>query len=107
MHLKHRRLVAKGTVGTERSRGAAQAVKDALHVPVLGNGDVRSRRDADEMMAATGVDGVLSAISLLDDPGLFSDERLQRCGPPSCRLRPSLLNRTVPRCLKALRDNTS
>lgn len=55
-----------------------QAVKDALHVPVLGNGDVRTRQDADEMMAATGVDGVLSAISLLDDPGLFSDERLQR-----------------------------
>jgi tRNA-dihydrouridine synthase 1 len=55
-----------------------QAVKEALHVPVLGNGDVRSRADADELMAVTGVDGVLSAISLLDDPGLFDDARCEK-----------------------------
>lgn len=58
--------------------GVIKAVKEALHVPVLGNGDVRSRADADELMAVTGVDGVLSAISLLDDPGLFDDARCEK-----------------------------
>jgi tRNA-dihydrouridine synthase 1 len=47
------------------------AVKSAVGVPVLGNGDCRCRADADAMMAETGVDGVLSAEPLLRNPALF------------------------------------
>lgn len=36
-----------------------KAVKHALQIPVLGNGNVLSRVDADRMMEYTGVDGVL------------------------------------------------
>jgi tRNA-dihydrouridine synthase 1 len=54
---------------------AIKAVKDALSIPVLGNGDVQSRAGALRMMEYTGVDGVLSATPLLEDPRLFWEER--------------------------------
>lgn len=59
------------------SRHPAQA----LRIPVLGNGNIRTLHDCEELMQATGVDGVMSAESLLVDPALFSRRRLQvqRC----------------------------
>jgi tRNA-dihydrouridine synthase 1 len=57
---------------------AIAAVKSALRVPCLANGDVRSRRDADLLLEATGCEGVLSAEPLLRDPALFSDARVGR-----------------------------
>lgn len=51
------------------------AVKAALRVPVLANGGVLTRADADACMEATGADGVLSAIPLLENPALFSAAR--------------------------------
>jgi tRNA-dihydrouridine synthase 1 len=51
------------------------AVKAALRVPVLANGNVCTLADADACMAATGADGILSAESLLADPALFSAAR--------------------------------
>ena len=54
---------------------AIKAVKDTLSIPVLGNGDIRSRSDAVRMMEYTGVDGVMSAAPLLEDPRLFWIER--------------------------------
>ena len=50
----------------------AQAVKEALHVPVIGNGNIRNKKDADDLMAYTGVDGVMSAEALLENPALYS-----------------------------------
>jgi tRNA-dihydrouridine synthase 1 len=44
----------------------------ALRIPVLGNGNIRTLRDCHTLMAETGVDGVMSAESLLRDPALFS-----------------------------------
>ena len=52
-----------------------KAVKAALRVPVLANGGVLTLQDADACMAATGADGVLSAIPLLENPALFSRAR--------------------------------
>jgi tRNA-dihydrouridine synthase 1 len=51
-----------------------QAVKEALHVPVIGNGNIRHKQDADDLIAYTGVDGVMSAEALLENPALFSTE---------------------------------
>eukprot|EP00892_Ulva_mutabilis_P004060 jgi/Ulvmu1/2025/UM120_0021.1 len=50
---------------------AIRAVKRALRIPVLGNGDIQSLADAQRMLEATGVAGVMSAAPLLDDPALF------------------------------------
>lgn len=50
---------------------AIRAVKAALSIPVLGNGDIRCLADARRLLQATGADGVMSASPLLDDPGLF------------------------------------
>lgn len=57
---------------------AIRAVKQALSIPVLGNGNIRTLADAHQLMEYTGVDGVMSAEALLEDPALFSTRRLQQ-----------------------------
>lgn len=48
-----------------------RAVKAALRIPVLANGDVRCLADARRLLEHTGADGVMSASPLLNDPALF------------------------------------
>lgn len=43
-----------------------QAVREAVGIPVLANGNILSRADADACMAYTGTQGVLSAGLLLN-----------------------------------------
>ncbi|KAG0029024.1 tRNA-dihydrouridine(20a/20b) synthase [NAD(P)+]-like protein [Podila clonocystis] len=47
-------------------------VKEVSTVPVLANGDVFSVKDADDIVAATGVDGTMSARGILENPALFA-----------------------------------
>lgn len=66
-----------------------QAVKEALQIPVLANGNIRNIHDVDECLEATGADGVMSADSLLEDPALFWSERRSannRAHLEGCRL---------------------
>ncbi|OSX73633.1 hypothetical protein BU14_0333s0021 [Porphyra umbilicalis] len=49
-----------------------RAVKAALSIPVLANGNVNHRGDADACLATTGADAVLSAVWLLENPALFA-----------------------------------
>lgn len=51
------------------------AVKKALHVPVLANGNLRNIHDVNHCLKITGADGVMSAESLLEDPAMFSPKR--------------------------------
>jgi tRNA-dihydrouridine synthase len=51
------------------------AVRAAVQIPVLANGDVQCMADAQRLMAHTNTDGVLSAEPLLSDPALFSSTR--------------------------------
>ena len=66
----------------QRRAGAAdltvvRALVDAgLGVPVLSNGNVRSREDVALNLKATGADGVMVAEELLRDPSLFAPEKI-------------------------------
>ena len=48
-------------------------VKDAVSAPVVGNGDVRSWRDAVEMLDKTGVDGIAIGRGALGNPWIFEE----------------------------------
>ncbi|MGH8793946.1 MAG: tRNA dihydrouridine synthase DusB, partial [Stackebrandtia sp.] len=52
---------------------AIAALKDALDVPVLGNGDVWEAEDALRMVEQTGCDGVVVGRGCLGRPWLFAD----------------------------------
>lgn len=54
------------------SRDAIRAVKEALRVPVIANGDVVTARDALEMLRDTGADGVMIGRAALWDPWVFA-----------------------------------
>lgn len=47
-------------------------VKESINAPVIANGSIFSLKDADEMYEKTGVDGVMSARGLLQNPALFA-----------------------------------
>ncbi|GAA5796908.1 hypothetical protein HPULCUR_002286 [Helicostylum pulchrum] len=51
---------------------AIKLVKESINVPVIANGSIFSLKDADEMYEKTGVDGVMSARGLLQNPALFA-----------------------------------
>lgn len=69
-------------------------VKEAVSVPVLGNGDVFSAADALRMLRETGVDGVMVARGAQGNPWIFSEITAALEGkpytPPTARERLSL-----------------
>ena len=50
-------------------------IKQAVKVPVIGNGDVFSHEDALRMMDETGVDAVMIARGAMGNPWIFSGEK--------------------------------
>ncbi len=58
------------------------ALKNRLRIPVIGNGDVQSARDAVDMMEQTGCDGVMIGRSAIVNPWIFEQIRRQLNAEP-------------------------
>ena len=56
------------------------AVKAAVKIPVLGNGDIYTAADALSMMKETGCDGVMIARGAMGNPWIFSEIRAALAG---------------------------
>jgi nifR3 family TIM-barrel protein len=80
-----------GRTAAQRYSGSADwdaigLLKQALDVPVLGNGDIWEADDAFRMLAHTGADGVVVGRGCLGRPWLFADLAAAFDGRPDRRL---------------------
>ncbi len=66
----HARTREQGYSGQARWEWIA-AVKDAVHIPVIGNGDVRTPEDACALVAETGCDAVMIGRAAPANPWIF------------------------------------
>ena len=70
----HARTREQGYSGNARWEWIA-AVKDAVNIPVVGNGDIRTPEDAIAMVAQTGCDGVMIGRTAASNPWIFRQIR--------------------------------
>jgi nifR3 family TIM-barrel protein len=69
----HGRTTEMKFSGEARLDGIAQVAAAVKHIPVIGNGDVRSPHDAARMMRLTGCAGVMIGRAALSRPWIFRD----------------------------------
>jgi nifR3 family TIM-barrel protein len=77
----HARTRAQGYSG-HANWDLIRDVKNAVQMPVIGNGDVVTFEDAQRMLVETGCDGVMIGRGALGNPWLFESLREGRALPP-------------------------
>lgn len=87
IHGRTRKQMYSGTV----DRKTIADVKRALHIPVIGNGDINSAEDAVSMINDTGVDGIAIGRGAVGNPFIFREIRAAILGESYCA--PSLKDR--------------
>jgi tRNA-dihydrouridine synthase B len=88
MVMVHSRSVACGYAGPARPAVCA-AVKQAVAIPVIASGGVRTAEDAVRLLRETGCDGVAIARGCLGNPWIFARARALHTGSP-CPAPPGL-----------------
>ncbi len=77
----HGRTRAQGFGGSVNLEGIRQVAEAVRHIPVIGNGDVRSVQDAARMLRETGCHGVSVGRGALANPWIFRQlEEWERTG---------------------------
>ncbi len=69
-------------------RAIIRAVKEAVSIPVIGNGDIFCAQDALDLLSETGVDGIMVARGAQGNPWIFAQieafwQRGEKLSPPS------------------------
>jgi len=71
VHARTRKQYYSGKANWE----AIKNIKDELKIPVIGNGDVQSLEDAEQMKAQTGCDIVMIGRAAMGNPWIFSGRK--------------------------------
>ncbi|XP_047146871.1 tRNA-dihydrouridine(20a/20b) synthase [NAD(P)+]-like isoform X1 [Hydra vulgaris] len=51
---------------------AIKTIKDSLQIPVVANGDIKNKEDAWDVVKKTGVNGVMAAQGMLNNPAMYA-----------------------------------
>ena len=95
MHGRYRDQMYAGSVDRE----AIRRVREAVSIPFIANGDVRSLRDYERMLESTGADGVMIGRGALGNYGIFAEilgKKVDRTERENILLQIDFLKRQYP-----------